>query len=180
MSKNLALFTFGIFVAPAEDPKNADFHALNDRILALVDRSEGFISRSGYDDEPGPAPWGPQIYPHFYEEKGDGWSPATLSLWTGLAPAMAFTYHGIHNQALVRGREWFRSPQWPPLTLWWVAEDETPTWQDAVARHLTLHENGPGPDAFTFRQAFDPEGALARIDRAAIRAIAQRNQARVA
>jgi len=77
----LALFTFGIFREPAEHPVNDGFHTRNDSILAAVEHSDGFVARSGYDGEPGPASWCVQVYPDFYIERGDGWSPETLSLW---------------------------------------------------------------------------------------------------
>ncbi len=87
----LALYTFGIFAKPANDPANNGFHELNDAVLMLVDRSEGLIARSGYASDPGPASWGEEVYPRFYEERGDGWSPATLSLWRDLESLFSFT-----------------------------------------------------------------------------------------
>jgi hypothetical protein len=75
-----ALYTFGVFAAPAQVPANDGFHARNDINLRNVDVSDGFIARSGYDGDPGPASWGTQVHPRFCVERGDGWSPSTLSL----------------------------------------------------------------------------------------------------
>lgn len=44
----LALYTFGMFAAPAEDPANDGFRELNDPLFELVDQAEGLIARSGY------------------------------------------------------------------------------------------------------------------------------------
>ncbi|GAN79068.1 hypothetical protein Aam_016_038 [Acidocella aminolytica 101 = DSM 11237] len=49
-------------------------------------------------------------YPKFYVDRGDGWSPVTLSLWRDLEAAFAFTYFGLHATALRRERVWFEKP----------------------------------------------------------------------
>nr|WP_280859689.1 DUF3291 domain-containing protein [Pararhodobacter sp. SW119] len=167
----MALYTFGMFAEPAEDAANDGFHHLNDMVLASVDRAEGLVARSGYASDPGPASWGPEVYPRFYTERGDGWSPATLSLWTDLEAAFAFTYSGLHVAAVKRGREWFVKPAWPPLAMWWHAGPDHPTWAEAVRRHEHLHDAGPTPTAFTFKAPFDESGAPMKLDQARIRAL---------
>jgi Domain of unknown function (DUF3291) len=165
----LALYTFGVFAARADDPLNRGFHDRNDVNLKNVDLSDGFIARSGYDGDPGPACWGKQVYPRFYVERGDGWSPSTLSLWEDLASPMAYTYGGVHAEAMRHGREWFVKPEWPPLVLWWVGADHVPTWQDAIVRHEQLHDMGPAPGAFHFKTAFDADGKVLDVDHEAVR-----------
>lgn len=172
MTPRLALYTFGVFAARAEDPVNDGFYARNDPIFEVVDRAPGLLARSGYPDEPGPASWGEQVFPRFYVERGDGWSPATLSLWCDIEHAMAFSYSGLHAEALRHGREWFVKPQWPPYAAWWTAEPEPPSWREAAERHEHLHDHGPSPRAFSFRDAFDAQGKPAAVDSARIRAIA--------
>lgn len=169
----LALYTFGVFRQPADDPVNQGFHDRNDPILELVDRSPGLIARSGYEDEPGPESWGTQVFPRFYVERGDEWSPSTLSLWVDMESAMAFAYHGLHAEAMRHAREWFDPPEWPPYAAWWVPDGATPDWADAVKRHEHLHDNGPSAYCFTFKQAFGPDGSPARIDAQCVLAIAK-------
>lgn len=171
----LALYTFGVFAQPARGGANEGFFELEEQIFPLVDHAAGFISRSGYDGEPGPPEWGEQVFPRFYEEKGDGWSPATLSLWRDAEAAMAFSYHGLHAEALKRGREWMVRPSWPPYAAWWVGPDDAPSWADAVERHAHLHEQGPTPRAFDFKHPFDPGGAPTAIDRARVSNYAAQN-----
>lgn len=167
----MALYTFGMFEKPSDDPANDGFHALNDPVLRLVDRAEGLIARSGYASDPGPASWGPEVYPRFYKERGDGWSPATLSLWTDLEALFSFTYSGLHAVALRRGREWFQKPDWPPLVMWWHSDQGYPTWAEGVRRHEHLHDAGPSPTAFNFKAPFDESGAPVRLGKARIQAL---------
>lgn len=169
----LALYTFGMFAKPAADPANDGFHDLNDPVFGVVDRAEGLIARSGYASDAGPGPWGDEVYPRFYEERGDGWSPATLSLWTDLESLFAFTYSGLHAVALRRGREWFEMPRWPPLVLWWHREPGYPDWAEGVRRHEMLHDHGPSPAAFSFKAPFDENGAATRLDKDRIRKLRQ-------
>ena len=106
----LALYTFGMFKGRASDPANQGFHDRNDAAFAAAEAADGFIARSGYEDEPGPASWGVQVYPRFYVERGDGWSPSTVSLWTDLESALAFSYSGLHAEARKHGRKWLVRP----------------------------------------------------------------------
>jgi hypothetical protein len=165
----VALYTFGVFRAPAANPVNAGFHDRNDRALRAVECSDGFVARSGYDDEPGPPSWGNQVFPRFYVERGDGWAPSTLSLWRDLESPMAFAYAGIHAEALGRGRDWFVKPAWPPYVLWWVARDHVPSWTEAIARHKALHDRKSTAFAFDFPTPFDESGNPIAIDRAIVR-----------
>jgi len=181
MPPRLALYTFGIFRLPSADPANAGFHARNAPNLAAAEQAAGFIARSGYDGDPGPASWGAHAYPRFYRG-GDAHSPSTLSLWDSLEAPMAFTYHGIHAEALAHGRDWFLKPAgssegWPPYVLWWVAGDHVPDWREAVDRHEWLRDHGPSSRAFDWPTPFDAEGNPAMIDRGRLRAIAARNAA---
>lgn len=164
----IALFTFGVFRKPAEHPANDGFHDRNDPALAQVESSAGFIARSGYADEPGPESWGEQVFPRFYRERGDGWCPETLSLWTDVESIVAFAYEGIHGDAVRHGRDWFVKGPWPPLAMWWVADNEVPDWTEAVRRFEHLADHGASAHAFGFARTFGSDGQHARLDRALI------------
>ena len=176
--QRLALYTFGVFRARADDPVNDGFRARNDVNLNAVEISEGFIARSGYEGDPGPESWGVQTYPRFYVERGDGWSPSTLSLWENLVAPMAFSYGGIHAEALRHGRDWFLKPKWPPYVLWWVAPEHIPTWTEAVERYHFLADHGPTEKAFDFKVPFDQRGVQAAIDREALKSLTGTNKMR--
>ena len=171
---HLALYTFGIFAKPADDKANEGFQRRNDPLLELVNKAPGMIARSGYAGEAGPESWGAQIYPRFYVEQGDGWSPSTLSTWRDLESAFAFIYFGLHAEALAHGREWFQKPQWPPYVFWWVTAGQYPTWTEAVKRHEYLHDHGQSAHSFNFKNAFDASGNAYQLDRARAKQIAAR------
>lgn len=161
----LALFTFGIFIKPADDPANDEFHNRNDPILAELDAGvPGFLGRSGYEDEDGPLEWGSFVLPHWYVEMGDGWSPATLSLWEDAEAVAAFAYTGLHGQAVKRGNLWFQTGEWPPYVMWWVMDDHRPDWAEGVARHKALFESGPSASGFNMAHPFSAEGQPASLD----------------
>lgn len=174
----VALYTFGVFRRPSGDSVNQGFHDRNDLNFAAVEASEGFVARSGYEEEPGPASWGLQVFPRFYVERGDGYSPSTLSLWTDLESPMAFSYAGIHAEALKLGRQWFVKPQWPPYVLWWVDSGHRPDWNEAVERHEHLHDHQVNPFAFDFKTPFGRDGVPVAIDRKRVNELVSLNQAR--
>lgn len=171
MAMHLALYTFGIFARPSDDPANDGFHALDAQIWPLLDRAEGLVARSGYIGDPGPRSWGPHVYPDFYVGE-DAHSPSTLSLWKSIEHAMAFAYHGLHKEALKRGREWMVKPQWPPYAAWWVEAGHRPDWHEAVQRHRHLHVHGSSATAFLFKQPFDEDGHAYEVDHHRVRKIA--------
>ena len=187
MQPRVALYTFGIFIRPYADPVNDSFHTRNDANLAAAEASAGFIARSGYDGDPGPLSWGQHAYPRFYTGS-DAHSPSTLSLWRDLESPMAYTYHGIHAEALSRGGEWFAKPilpptphraakpAWPPYVLWWVAQDHVPDWREACARLEHLHDHGATPRAFDWKTPFGAGGAPCSIDRTRVTLLAEANR----
>jgi hypothetical protein len=169
----LLIYNFGMFRERAEHPANQGFRDREALNFVAAERAPGFIARSGYAGEPGPPSWGDQAYPRFYVERGDGWSPATLSFWKDLESLMAFTYFDIHAEALGRAREWFVEQRWSPYVLWWIAVAHIPSWKEAVDRFEHLHDHGPTPTGFNFQAAFDAHGLPTAIDRKAFTQLAQ-------
>jgi hypothetical protein len=140
-------------------------------------RAEGYVGRSGYDDVPGPESWGEKVYPRFIAGSGFDDAPSSLSLWADLESLMAFTYNGVHADALKYARNWNQKQAWPSLVLWWVPDGFPPVWADGAERLEHLHDNGPTPRAFTFKVAFCPDGNPLAIDREHVKARAGRNAA---
>jgi hypothetical protein len=161
----LAIYNFGMFRERADSLANQGFRDRERPNFAAAERAPGFVARSGYAGEAEPPMWGERVYPRFYVERGDGWSPASLSLWESLESLMAFTYFGIHAEVLKRAGEWFVEQRWPPYVLWWVSATHVPSWKEAVARFEYLHDHGPTPDAFNFQQPFDEQGLPTVVDR---------------
>ena len=88
---------------------------------------------------------------------------------------MAFTYSGVHADALKHARNWNRPQAWPALVLWWVGEGTRPLWADGAERLEYLHDNGPTPHAFTFKAPFGPDGNPLSIDHDGMKTQARRN-----
>jgi hypothetical protein len=101
-------------------------------------------------------------------------------LWRDLESTMAFAYQGLHAEALRHGRDWFVAPQWPPYVVWWVADSHTPTWREACAKHLQMHELGASDQVFTFKQPFGADGKPVELNAPKIMQIAARNAERLA
>jgi len=53
-------------------------------------------------------------------------------------------------------KQWFERLAGAYSVLWWVGEDHIPALDEARERLQCLRLQGPGPGAFTFKQAFDP------------------------
>jgi uncharacterized protein DUF3291 len=173
--KRLAIYNFGMFREAAGSPSNQGFRDREGPNLAAVERAHGFIGRAGYAGEPERLSWGQQRFPRFYVGNGEEGAPSTLSLWKDLESLFAFTYSGIHVEAVKRAQDWFVEKRWPAYVLWWVEAPRLPDWREAVARFELLHDHGPSPDAFNFKTPFDPEGRTTAIDKAAAKRIAGAN-----
>jgi hypothetical protein len=60
--------------------------------------------------------------------------------------------------------------------LWWTKT--RPDWREAVERFEHLHDHGPGPFAFHFKDPYGPDGDKTSIDRARVRELAALNAER--
>ncbi|GAA0956388.1 DUF3291 domain-containing protein [Actinocorallia libanotica] len=144
---HLAQFNRARLTAPSADPVNRDFTDNLDRINRLADVSPGFVWR-------------------FVEEEGSTFSPyddpqiiVTMSVWESRQALFDFTYRSGHLEFLRRRREWFGHMEEPTIVLWWVPEGHTPTVEEGMARLELLRAQGPTPEAFTFREHFEPAAA---------------------
>jgi hypothetical protein len=128
--------------------------------------------------ETGQHSWGVQEHPRFFHEGEHAQDPRTLSVWADLESVFAFAYAGVHANALRQRQEWFLQPTWPTYVAWWVPDDHTPDWHEAIARHEHLHDHRPSPYAFDFTQPFGPEGHPCVLNRALVQAKMARNAGR--
>lgn len=169
MSK-LAFLTIGVLNKPGDDPQIQSFWDRVDGAFQAAENSEGFLGRSIFDDVREQESWGNWTVPScFKNEEYTDLTPSTLSLWRDLESVFAFAYNGLHAEALSKRREWFIKSDWPTYAAWWVADDHTPTWQEASEKHDKLYQDGPSPEVFTFRQPYGPDGQPVQIDREAVR-----------
>ncbi|MBX5161747.1 MULTISPECIES: DUF3291 domain-containing protein [unclassified Rhizobium] len=174
-SARLALYNFGLHIAPAESETVEGFVLREPLNFEAAGRACGFIGRSGYPGYPGARSWGVQVFPRYIEGSGFTSAPSSLSLWADIECLMAFTYNGVHAEALKHARNWNVTQTWPPLVLWWVSGHHRPDWQEGVEHLEYLADHGQSPRAFTFKQAYGPGGAETTIDRDRVRELAARN-----
>jgi len=172
---HLAMYNCGLHVASYDAPEVQGFLRREPLNFAAAEKAAGFVGRSGYLDEPGPESWGVQVFPRFIEGSGFDSGPSSLSMWADIESLMAFSYAGVHAEALKNARNWNTKNDWPPLVLWWVEAGRRPDWEGAGERLEWLHDHGPSLKAFTFKQAYTPDGEPLEMDRARIKALIEAN-----
>ncbi len=144
---HLAQFNVAQARFPLDSPEMADFMDNLDRINRLGDASPGAVWR--FQDETGGAT----------DTRVDGHPDTLLNLtvWEDADSLFEYVYKTEHVDFLRRRREWFTPvPGKPVVVLWWVPAGTEPTPEEAMERLELLAANGPSPEAFTFRDRFDP------------------------
>ncbi|GAA4633679.1 DUF3291 domain-containing protein [Actinoallomurus vinaceus] len=150
---HLAQFNVARLRAPLDAPAMAEFLALFPPINALADSAPGFVWRltdGEADDATSIRPYGDDVI-------------ITMSVWESREALWDFTYRSAHLDALRRRREWFLRMAEPYVVLWWVPAGRIPSLEEARERLERVRRDGPAPEAFTFRQMYDPVGDLVQI-----------------
>ena len=83
-----------------------------------------------------------------------------LTTWRSLDHLRLYVYRSEHVAFVRRRREWFIPPPKDPVVLWWVTAGTRPGVDEAMARFDRLWRQGPSAEAFTFKEAYDPDGRL--------------------
>src|SRR3954451_12162922 len=129
-----------------DDPAMAGFVEQLDPINALADTAPGFVWRLQTDE-------GNAISIHAFE---DDLMLVNMSVWESVEALADFVYRSGHVAVMRRRREWAERMAEAYMVLWWVAEGEIPTVEEAKDRLEHLREHGPTPDAFTFKKRYPP------------------------
>ncbi len=140
-------------VAPLDSIALQDFTNNVDYINGLAEGAAGFVWRrvSELGD------------PLEAELFGDN-TIANLSVWQSRDALQDFVYQGEHLAFLRRKCEWFESMVEAHMVLWWQPAVAMPSLQEAHKRLLCFREQGPNPQAFTFKRCFpQPEVAATRF-----------------
>jgi hypothetical protein len=145
---HLAQLNVGRLRQPLDAPESAGFVAGLKPINALADASPGFVWR--LTDEDGED--ATSLHPN-----GDDMI-VNLSVWESREALWDFTYRSDHLELLRHRREWFVRMTEPFMVLWWVPAGHVPSVEEALGRLARLREKGPGAEAFTFREPYDPVG----------------------
>lgn len=149
---HLAQFNVGRLAAPLDSPQLAPFVDQLDPINALAEASPGFVWRytaPGQNDATSDRTLGDDEI-------------LNLSVWESREALWDFAYRSEHLAVLRNRRDYFQSHSRPYLVLWWIPAGTIPTVPESVERLLLLEDIGPSPKAFTFREAFDPDGSPVR------------------
>jgi hypothetical protein len=137
--------------APLDAPSMAGFVRGLDDVNWLADRSPGFVWRLRAVD--GPVTVG---------RLGDDDVFVTVSVWQTFEDLQRYVYRTAHALFMQRRSRWFVPIGGFNTALWWVAEGEEPTLDEALARLEHLRTYGPTPHAFSLRRQFDPDGTPVR------------------
>ncbi|HVZ43986.1 MAG TPA: DUF3291 domain-containing protein [Ramlibacter sp.] len=142
-----------------DDEVMAEFIARLDEINELAQRSPGFVWRY-LSDTRDPA----------QREFADPLVLFNMTLWQSVEALHSFTYRTAHAQVFAARKKWFadwsdhvgKLPElgagMPFIALWWVPAGHVPTAAEGIAKLKLLGREGPGPEAFTFKQIFTPQG----------------------
>lgn len=76
-----------------------------------------------------------------------------LSVWESIESLWAFTFSGIHLEAVKRSAQWF-DPATAFDVMWWVPAGHQPTTEEGLAKLDLVRREGPTPDGFTFRRRY--------------------------
>ena len=149
MKYQLAQANVAYAIAPADDPRLADYIARLDEMNELADASPGFVWRY-LTDSRDPA----------QREFPDPLVLFNLSVWASIDALHTYTYRTAHAEVYAGRKRWFVDEKavvgGKALAMWWVAEGTRPSVAEAKARLDEITANGPSERAFNFKQRFAP------------------------
>ena len=145
----IAQLNVGRAVGPIDGVAMADFVARLEEINALAEASPGFVWRLQGDNG--------NATELLYTP--DPLFIINLSVWRSIYELWAFTYASTHKELFRRRFEWFERRGTPNMVMWWQPAGTLPDVHDALGRLRRLTDEGPTPEAFTFKQRFPPPGA---------------------
>jgi heme-degrading monooxygenase HmoA len=149
MEYELAQANVAYALAPAGDPRLADYICRLDEMNELADRSPGFVWRYLTDSRD-----------PIQREFEDPYVLFNMSVWTSIEALHAYTYRTVHAEVYAARKRWFTDIKavigGHALALWWIPVGERPTVADAKHRLATITADGPTSRAFTFKQRFPP------------------------
>lgn len=147
MKYQLAQANVAYAIAPADDPRMADYIARLDEMNLLADASPGFVWRYITDSRD-----------LQQREFADPLVLFNMSVWDSVDALHAYTYRTAHKEVYAGRKQWFVDEKavvgGKALAMWWIAAGERPTVADAKHRLALISAEGPTVNAFTFKQRF--------------------------
>ena len=142
---HLAQLNIAQMKLPLDDPQMQAFVDRLDEVNALADESPGFVWRLQTED-------GDATAIEFFGAD----TLVNMSLWQDVESLRDYAFRSAHKDVLARRHEWFERMQQAYAVLWWVPAGHIPTLEEAAERLDRLRHDGPGPQAFTFKQLYEP------------------------
>ncbi|MFG1946488.1 DUF3291 domain-containing protein [Nonomuraea sp. NPDC048826] len=142
---HLAQLNIAHLRAPIDSAELAEFVALLEPINTLADQAPGFVWRLK-ESETDPT----ATVVHDY---GDHLL-VNFSVWEDLDTLWNYVYRSGHLEVLRRRREWFHRVAESYMVMWWVPDGVIPSLAEGMARLDRLRTEGPGPEAFTFKDSY--------------------------
>jgi heme-degrading monooxygenase HmoA len=128
-------------IAPADDPRMADYITRLDEMNELADRAPGFLWRY-LTDSRDPA----------QREFPDPLVLFNMSVWESIDALHAYTYRTPHKEVYAGRKTWFVDEKavigGHALAMWWIPAGELPTVSDAKQRLDLITAQGPTERAF--------------------------------
>lgn len=146
---HLAQLNLGLFAAPLDHAKMAEFRLALDPINVLAEATPGFIWR--LKDDAG----GSSSYVEVPGLDNPLWAP-NMSVWADFDALKHFMYKSGHSSYLRRRGEWFQQHDGLINVLWWLPVGEIPTLEGAIRRLRHLEANGPSQTGWDLRRPLDP------------------------
>ena len=128
---------------PIDSPGMVGFVDNLETINALAESSPGFVWRLQTEDgdATGIDFFGTDVL-------------VNMSIWKDVESLHSFVYKTAHSKIMSRRKEWFHRGKEAFTVLWWAPEGATPSLDEAQSKLELLKSNGPGPLAFSFKQAY--------------------------
>ena len=168
----VTMLTTGSLFHHLDDARNMKYRELASKIFAELDADKGFLGQSGTESD---SSWGRWTVPECYQkEEYTGRTIQTLSLWRDLESMVAYSYHGIHAQALKRRDEWFPKISLPNHAIWWIDNEHQPTWAEAAAQYDRIVNNGTSAEAFNMKDLYDANGESVKLNQTKLTEMAKR------
>ncbi|MEW2503689.1 MULTISPECIES: DUF3291 domain-containing protein [unclassified Amycolatopsis] len=147
---HLAQLNVGTMKFPLADSRMDGFTSMLDTLNEVADNAPGFIWRlvddSGTDATAIRTSLGNDVL-------------VNMSVWESRDALWDYVYRSGHLDVLRRRAEWFEPPKAPFQVMWWIPAGHTPTVEEAVERLELLRAQGPTPNAFGFRDTYQPADA---------------------
>ena len=149
---HLAQLNIARLVGDQDSEAVGEFMRAIDSINLLGASSPGFVWILAGEDGPGATGH------RFPGHEDDDRLVVNMTVWEDFESFHHFVTRSGHGMYLRRRREWFEKADEATTVLWWIDDGHTPDLVEAADRLDRLRANGPGPEAFTMADRYDPDG----------------------